>query len=209
MQPGDTFLGLNLAAGGHLTHGSPVNMSGKWFKRGALRRAPRRPPHRHGRGREARAASTSPKVIVAGGSAYPRIIDFRALPRDRRRGRRQADGRHGAFRRAGGRRRASEPVPARPCRDHDHPQDAARAARRLHPHQRRGAGQEDQLGGVPRPAGRAADARHRRQGGGVRRGAAAVVQALREERRGERQGAGRDAEVARASTSSPAAPTRT
>src|SRR5256714_6058087 len=32
MQPGDTFLGLNLAAGGHLTHGSPVNMSGKWFK---------------------------------------------------------------------------------------------------------------------------------------------------------------------------------
>src|SRR5438445_12711060 len=32
MQPGDTFLGLNLAAGGHLTHGSPVNMSGRWFK---------------------------------------------------------------------------------------------------------------------------------------------------------------------------------
>ena len=32
MQPGDTFMGLNLAAGGHLTHGSPVNMSGKWFK---------------------------------------------------------------------------------------------------------------------------------------------------------------------------------
>src|SRR5437899_7790842 len=32
LQPGDTFMGLNLAAGGHLTHGSPVNMSGKWFK---------------------------------------------------------------------------------------------------------------------------------------------------------------------------------
>src|SRR3974377_1434550 len=32
MQPGDTFLGLNLAAGGHLTHGSPVNLSGQWFK---------------------------------------------------------------------------------------------------------------------------------------------------------------------------------
>ena len=59
MQPGDTFMGLNLAAGGHLTHGSPVNMSGKWFKVGALWRAPRRPPHRHGRGREARAESTS------------------------------------------------------------------------------------------------------------------------------------------------------
>ncbi len=32
LQPGDTFMGLDLAAGGHLTHGSPVNMSGKWFK---------------------------------------------------------------------------------------------------------------------------------------------------------------------------------
>ena len=32
MQPGDTFMGLNLAAGGHLTHGSPVNLSGRWFK---------------------------------------------------------------------------------------------------------------------------------------------------------------------------------
>ena len=32
MQPGDTFMGLDLAAGGHLTHGSPVNMSGRWFK---------------------------------------------------------------------------------------------------------------------------------------------------------------------------------
>jgi glycine/serine hydroxymethyltransferase len=51
MQPGDTFMGLDLAAGGHLTHGSPVNMSGKWFKAGALHRAPRRPAHRHGRGR--------------------------------------------------------------------------------------------------------------------------------------------------------------
>ena len=47
----------------------------------------------------------------------------------------------------------------------------------------------------PGPAGRAADARDRRQGGGVRRGAAAVVQALRQERRRERQGAGRDAQV--------------
>ena len=36
MQPGDTFMGLNLAAGGHLSHGSPVNLSGKWFKVGAL-----------------------------------------------------------------------------------------------------------------------------------------------------------------------------
>ena len=132
-----------------------------------------------------------PKVIVAGGSAYPRDHRLPRLPRDRRQRRRQADGRHGAFRRAGGGRGASEPDPARACRDLDHPQDAARAARRLHPDQRRGTREEDQFGGVPGHAGRAADARHRRQGGGVRRGAAAVLQALREECGGEREGAGR------------------
>ena len=44
MQPGDTFMGLNLAAGGHLTHGSPVNMSGKWFK--AVPYGVRRDDHR-------------------------------------------------------------------------------------------------------------------------------------------------------------------
>ena len=59
--------------------------------------------------------------------------------------------------------------------------------------QRRGAGQEAQLGDLPGPAGRPADACHRRQGGGVRRGAAAGLQDLREERRRKRQGAGGDA----------------
>jgi glycine hydroxymethyltransferase len=78
MQPGDTFLGLNLAAGGHLTHGSPVNMSGKWFK-----------PIPYGVSRESHridleevrklAREHRPKVIIAGGSAYPRIIDFRGF----------------------------------------------------------------------------------------------------------------------------------
>ena len=41
LNPGDTFMGLDLAAGGHLTHGSPVNMSGKWFKVAPYRRSPR------------------------------------------------------------------------------------------------------------------------------------------------------------------------
>ena len=78
MNPGDTFLGLNLAAGGHLTHGSPVNMSGKWFK--PVPYSVRRDDHRidmeevAGLAREHR-----PKVIIAGGSAYPRIFDFRAF----------------------------------------------------------------------------------------------------------------------------------
>src|SRR5204863_10115765 len=76
MNPGDTFLGLNLAAGGHLTHGSPVNMSGKWFK--PLPYGVRRDDHRIDMEEVARLAQEHrPKVIVAGGSAYPRIIDFR------------------------------------------------------------------------------------------------------------------------------------
>jgi glycine hydroxymethyltransferase len=75
LQPGDTFMGLDLAAGGHLTHGSPVNMSGKWFKcvsygvcvadqridMDAVERL---------------AIENKPKLIVAGGSAYARHWDF-------------------------------------------------------------------------------------------------------------------------------------
>ena len=78
MAPGDTFLGLNLAAGGHLTHGSPVNMSGKWFK--VVPYGVRRDDQRIDMEEVAKLAREhKPKVIVAGGSAYPRIIDFRGF----------------------------------------------------------------------------------------------------------------------------------
>src|SRR5258707_8050093 len=78
LAPGDTFLGLNLAAGGHLTHGSPVNMSGKWFK--PVPYSVRRDDHRIDMEEVARLAREHrPKVIIAGGSAYPRIFDFRAF----------------------------------------------------------------------------------------------------------------------------------
>src|SRR5882724_4138243 len=78
MNPGDTFLGLNLAAGGHLTHGSPVNMSGKWFK--PVPYSVRRDDHRIDMEEVGRLAREHrPKVIIAGGSAYPRIFDFRAF----------------------------------------------------------------------------------------------------------------------------------
>ena len=185
--------------------GQPV---GALVQAGALQRAPRRPPHRHRRGAQARAGAPAQgdhrrRERLSARHRFPR------LPRNRGRSRRQADGRHGAFRRTGGRRRASVAVPACACGHFDRAQDAARPALGLHPQRRRGACKEDQLGGVPRPARRSADACDRGQGGGVRRGIAAVVQGLRQERRRERQGAGRDAEVARASTSSPAAPTRT
>jgi len=76
MQPGDTFMGLNLAAGGHLSHGSPVNISGKWFK--PVPYAVRRDDHRIDMDEVARLAREhKPKLIIAGGSAYPRIIDFK------------------------------------------------------------------------------------------------------------------------------------
>lgn len=75
LQPGDTYLGLNLAAGGHLTHGSPVNMSGKWFK--AVPYGVRQDDQRLDYEEIARLADEhKPKLIVAGGSAYPRVIDF-------------------------------------------------------------------------------------------------------------------------------------
>src|SRR5262245_4972480 len=78
MAPGDTFLGLNLAAGGHLTHGSPVNMSGKWFK--PVPYGVRRDDHRIDMDEVAKLAREHrPKVIIAGGSAYPRVLDFRAF----------------------------------------------------------------------------------------------------------------------------------
>ncbi|WP_413992333.1 serine hydroxymethyltransferase [Labrys okinawensis] len=78
MEPGDTFLGLNLAAGGHLTHGSPVNQSGKWFN--VVSYGVRSDTHRIDLD-EVRdlARKQRPKVILAGGSAYPRIIDFKAF----------------------------------------------------------------------------------------------------------------------------------
>ena len=78
MQPGDTFMGLNLAAGGHLTHGSPVNLSGKWFN--PVPYSVRRDDHRIDLIEVAKLAREHrPKVIVTGGSAYPRIIDFRGF----------------------------------------------------------------------------------------------------------------------------------
>src|ERR1700726_3425763 len=76
LQPGDTFMGLDLAAGGHLTHGSPVNMSGKWFK--ASHYTVRREDQIIDMDAVARRAEeVKPKLIIAGGSAYSRAWDFK------------------------------------------------------------------------------------------------------------------------------------
>ena len=75
LQPGDTILGMSLAAGGHLTHGAPPNQSGKWFN--AVQYGVRRDDHLIDFDEvEALVREHKPKLIIAGGSAYPRIIDF-------------------------------------------------------------------------------------------------------------------------------------
>ena len=75
LQPGDTFMGLDLAAGGHLTHGAPANQSGKWFK--VVPYTVRREDSIIDMEEVARIARESrPKLIIAGGSAYSRVWDF-------------------------------------------------------------------------------------------------------------------------------------
>src|SRR5579875_1475885 len=75
LQPGDTFMGLDLAAGGHLTHGSPVNLSSRWFK--PVSYGVRRDDNRIDMEAVARLAEEHrPKLIIAGGSAYPRFWEF-------------------------------------------------------------------------------------------------------------------------------------
>ena len=76
LKPGDTILGMDLAAGGHLTHGAPPNMSGKWFN--AVTYGVRRDDHLIDYDQvEALAKEHKPKLIICGGSAYPRQIDFK------------------------------------------------------------------------------------------------------------------------------------
>ncbi len=75
LKPGDVLLGMSLAAGGHLTHGSPVNASGKWFRSVSYGVHPE--THVIDYEEVAKIAEIErPRLIIAGGSAYPRIIDF-------------------------------------------------------------------------------------------------------------------------------------
>jgi glycine hydroxymethyltransferase len=75
IQPGDTILGMNLASGGHLTHGAPPNQSGKWFH--AIQYGVRKQDNLIDYDQvEALAKEHKPKLIIAGGSAIPRQIDF-------------------------------------------------------------------------------------------------------------------------------------
>jgi glycine hydroxymethyltransferase len=78
LQPGDTFMGLDLSAGGHLTHGSPVNMSGKWFN--CVPYGVRKEDQLLDMDAVAALARQhKPKLIIAGATAYPRLWDFAAF----------------------------------------------------------------------------------------------------------------------------------
>lgn len=75
LKPGDKIMGMNLSHGGHLTHGSPVNMSGKWFE--VVSYGVREDTHLIDYDEvEKIALQERPKLIIAGASAYPRIINF-------------------------------------------------------------------------------------------------------------------------------------
>ncbi|MDX5932468.1 serine hydroxymethyltransferase [Acidiphilium acidophilum] len=80
LQPGDTILGMSLAAGGHLTHGAAPNQSGKWFN--AVQYGVRREDGTLDYEElESLARAHKPRMIIAGGSAYPRVIDFARIRR--------------------------------------------------------------------------------------------------------------------------------
>ena len=136
LKPGDTILGLNLAHGGHLTHGMKINFSGKLYNV-----VPYHVDEKTGLVDmdevERLAKEHRPKLIIAGWSAYPRQLDFAAFRRIADEVGALPDGRHGALRRPGRRGAAPLPGAARPRRHHHHAQDPRRSARRRDPVHRR------------------------------------------------------------------------
>ena len=129
LQPGDTILGMNLAHGGHLTHGHPLNFSGKTYH--VIPYGVRREDERIDYDELAKLAPEhKPKMVIAGGSAYPTHHRFQAFPRSGGFGGRAFPGGHGALFRTGGGRTVSESLRIRRYCYFHHAQDPARPARR-------------------------------------------------------------------------------
>ena len=119
IQPGDAIMGLNLAHGGHLTHGHKLSFSGKTYRvvsYGVTRETETLDYDEM----EAIAVREQPKLLIGGGSAYPRTIDFRPHETDCRQSRSDLPGRHGALRRSGRCGSTSFASAARSDRHHDH-----------------------------------------------------------------------------------------
>ena len=117
LKPGDTILGMSLAEGGHLTHGMPLNISGKWFN--VVSYGLNAEEAIDYDAMERKAHESKPKLIIAGASAYSLAIDFE-------RGRYLFGG-HGPLRWFNCRRRLPQPRAARRRGDFHHPQKPARA----------------------------------------------------------------------------------
>ena len=185
---GDTVMGMDLSQGGHLTHGSPVNMSGKNYHfvsygvnaDGVIDYAEL----------EKQVKKVRPKLIVAGASAYPRAIDFEKIAEIAHGygAYLMVDMAHIAGLVAGGYHQS--PVPYADVVTTT-TQDPARPPRRPDPDQQCRAGQADQLRRFPRHAGRPAGARHRGKGRLLRRGTEAGVQGICTQDRRECTGHGR------------------
>ena len=168
LKPGDTILGMDLSHGGHLTHGHPLSFSGREYKVVAygVRREDERIDYD---AMAALAREHRPKMIIAGASAYAREIDFARFGAvaDEVGAVLMCDIAHIAGLVIAGLHLS--PVPHARLRDDDDAQDAARPARR-HGALPRGPREGPRPQRLPGRAGRAARARHRRQGRGVRRG---------------------------------------
>ena len=119
LEPGATVLGMNLAHGGHLTHGHPLNFSGKTYKFVAYGVTKDTETIDYDE-IERLAREHQPKMIVAGASAYARIIDFARIGKDRAGCRRAFLRGHGAHRGACGGGNSSEPCPSRRFRFDDY-----------------------------------------------------------------------------------------
>ena len=196
LDPGDTILGLALPHGGHLTHGMKINVSGKLYDI-APYEVDRETSLIDMDAVAEIARERRPKLILAGWSAYPRFLDFERFREiaDEVGAVLMVDMAHFAGLVAAG--HPPEPGADR-RRGHDHrAQDARRRPRRRDPVQG-GVRQEDQLGGLPGPAGRASGARDRRQGGRLQDRRDRDVPRAPAPHRGRRQGGGRRAARRRA-----------
>ena len=189
LKPGDTVLGMNLAHGGHLTHGHPLNFSGKLYTivPYGVRQDDERIDYDE---LERLAHEHKPKMIMVGASAYPARHRLRAH-RQGGPGRRDAGRhRHGAHRRPRRGEGAPEPGAALRFRHDHHAQDAERPARRSRPVPQQ-VRQGSRPRAVPRRAGRTADAHHRGEGGLPEGSAGARVRGLPAADREERPAARR------------------
>ena len=208
--PGATVMGMDLLHGGHLTHGSPANRSGKLFKIVSYGIDPETERLNYD-AIEKLARESKPKMIIAGYTSYPWMPDWARF-------RKIADavgayllGRHLAHLRHGGRGRAAQPD--RTCARHQlhDPQEPLRPARRVHPDDGQRAGRQDRLGRVPGRTGRPAHERHRRHGGGIQIGDHARIPGASAPGGGKRRAAGgrtreaRDAHPSRRHRYAPAA----